>query len=125
MLTQSYLLILGFFVIGVARRHLFELSEERRNKITLRANQWIIYVAITAVIFVNVPQLEFSPNALLPALVAWLTLIASALLVNFIANKLKLDRDIKGVMLLLVPLGNTSFVGYPMISALLDAKVLG
>ncbi len=125
MLTQSYLLILGFFVIGVARRHLFNLSEERLNKTTLRANQWIIYVAITAVIFVNVPQLEFTPNALLPALVAWITLLVSALLVNVVANKLKLERDIKGVMLLLVPLGNTSFIGYPMISALLDERVLG
>jgi len=122
---QSYLFIVVFFVLGLASNYLLPLCVQQKQLVTLRANQWIIYVALTAIIFLNVPQLEFSLNALLPTLVAWSCLFVSALMVHFLANKLKLRRDIKGAMLLLVPLGNTSFIGYPMISTLLNDNVLG
>lgn len=122
---QLYLMIVGFFALGITTNYCLPLSEQLKKAITFRANQWIIYVALTSIIFLNVPTLEFTLNALLPTLVAWSWLTLSAGLVLWCSKKLNLKRDIVGAMLLLVPLGNTSFIGYPMVSAFFDQTVLG
>jgi len=84
-----YLIIAFFFAFGVLANYHFGLSDSLKNTVTLRANQWIIYVALTSIIFLKVPKLEFSFNALVPSAVAWGWLVFSAVLVLWLSRKLK------------------------------------
>lgn len=122
---QLYILIVVFFVLGIGVNSFFSLSDALKKTLTDYTNRWIVYIALTAIIFLNVPQLELSIHALFPTLIAWTWLAISALVILALAKKFSFRRDITGAMLLLVPLGNTSFIGYPMVIAFFDEKVLG
>jgi predicted permease len=57
-------------------------------------------------------------------LVPWILLLASAGLVLLAARLLRMNQAERAVLLLCVPLGNTSFLGYPLIEALLGSAAL-
>jgi predicted permease len=84
----------------------------------------VILVVIPAVVLLRVPGLALSGAVLLPALLPWIALGVSAAVVLAYARVRALDRATTGALLLLVPLGNTSFLGFPMVEALLGRSAL-
>mgnify|MGYP001822134794 FL=1 len=88
-------------------------------------NRFIIYLALPALILLNVPQLDISGRMLVPASFAWLWLLPGGLSAVWLARWKNWPREIEGALLLLVVMGNTSFVGLPLIQAFFDEAVLG
>lgn len=80
-------------------------------------NLFVIYISLPALILLQIPELDFSANILVPALMPWAMLLFSAVLILILARLLRWDRATTGCLLLLVPLGNTSFLGIPMVQA--------
>ena len=70
------------------------------------------------------PKLQFSADIAVVALVPWLVLALSVALIVPLARMLKLRDEERAVLLLCVPLGNTSFLGYPLTEALLGRDAL-
>lgn len=87
-------------------------------------NLVVLYVCLPAAVLRFAPRLEFSPQVVGVVAVPWLLLLLSIALVSVLAAALRLRDDERGVLLLCVPLGNTSFLGYPLIEALLGAEAL-
>jgi len=56
--------------------------------------------------------------------VPWGLLLVSSLLVWVVSRRLGWSREITAVLLVLLPLGNTSFLGFPLVEALLGAEYL-
>ncbi|RZB30743.1 MAG: uncharacterized protein SRB1_03023 [Desulfobacteraceae bacterium Eth-SRB1] len=80
-------------------------------------NLFVIYVSLPALILLEVPELTFSKQLLVPTLMPWGILLFSAVLVLILARIMGWDKSVTGSLLLLVPLGNTSFLGIPMVKA--------
>ncbi|MFC1844327.1 AEC family transporter [Thermodesulfobacteriota bacterium] len=80
-------------------------------------NLFIIYISLPALILLQVPRLTFSKELLVPVLLPWVMVLVSALLVLLASHLLKWQRPTTGALLLMVPLGNTSFFGIPMVEA--------
>lgn len=80
-------------------------------------NLFIIYISLPALILLQVPRLTFSKELLVPVLMPWAMLIVSVILVLAAARIYKWPRPTTGALLLVVPLGNTSFFGIPMVEA--------
>jgi malate permease and related proteins len=78
-------------------------------------NLYVIYVALPALILVQAPKLVFSTEFLAPVLMAWLAVLFSSLLVWSTCRLCGWPREITGALLLMVPLGNTAFLGIPMV----------
>lgn len=78
-------------------------------------NLYVIYVALPALVLVQVPKLAFSSELIAPVLTPWLVVLVSGCLVWMICRVLGWPREITGGLLLMVPLGNTSFLGIPMV----------
>lgn len=78
-------------------------------------NLYVIYVALPALILVQVPKLNLSSELLVPVLMPWAVVVFSALLIWLFSRLLDWSREITGALLLMVPLGNTSFLGIPMV----------
>jgi predicted permease len=78
-------------------------------------NLYVIYVALPALVLVQVPKLVLSSELLAPLLIPWLVVVVSGSLVLMICKMLGWSREITGALLLMVPLGNTSFLGIPMV----------
>ncbi|MCL7487762.1 MAG: AEC family transporter [Desulfobulbaceae bacterium] len=78
-------------------------------------NLYVIYIALPALVLVQVPQLALSSELLAPLLMPWLVVVVSGSLVWLLCRMLGWSREITGALLLMVPLGNTSFLGIPMV----------
>ncbi len=78
-------------------------------------NLYVIYIALPALILVQVPKLSLSENLLVPVLMPWLVVLFSGIMVWIVCRLLNWTRDITGALLLMVPLGNTAFLGIPMV----------
>ncbi len=112
--------IVGLFLLGfIARRFINDPP-----KLAKWLNNFIVYAAMPSLILLKVPQLAFSSEVIIPAGVAWAWLFAGAALVMLVSRILRWPRAIEGVMLLLVTMGNTSFLGFPMVLAFFDDAVL-
>ncbi|HBI14308.1 MAG TPA: hypothetical protein DDY20_02115 [Desulfobulbaceae bacterium] len=78
-------------------------------------NLYVIYAALPALILVQVPRLVLSKDLLVPVLMPWAVVLFAGLLVWGVCRLARWPREITGALLLLIPLGNTSFLGIPMV----------
>lgn len=104
---------------------LLQFSGIAGAKTASRLNAYVIYIALPALVLVEIPRLTFNLELLRPALIAWLVMIASAALVLLLARIYRWERGLTGCLLLLLPLGNTGFVGIPLIDALVGSEGIG
>lgn len=77
--------------------------------------KWIIYVALPAVALAKLSKLSLNIEMLAPALSALIIFIGSALLF-LVIFKNYFTRDQRIVLTIVAGLGNTSFIGFPLIS---------
>ena len=82
-------------------------------------NQFALNVCLPAAVLRFAAQLSLDTGLLALIAVPWLLLAASVPIAGLIARWLKLDDGERAVLLLCIPLGNTSFLGYPLVEAFL------
>ncbi len=87
-------------------------------------NLYVIWVALPALILRQVPTLSFSTDLFVLLAMPWLMTLLGALLVWLGSHYFKWSAEITGVLLLTVPLGNTSFLGIPMIEAFFNLDMV-
>ncbi len=100
-------------LIGMAIRRVPDFHQETGKVL----NSFVIYISLPALVLLKIPELVFAKTLLAPALMPWLMLVLSAAVILLLARILKWQRAATGCMLLLIPLGNTSFLGIPMVKA--------
>lgn len=110
---ENFILTLSFLLMGMGLRRLPKFPRETSQALNLFA----IYLSLPALVLLRVPQLHFSPDILVPVVMAWGMLAVSALMVLVLGRLLGWEKETTGVLLLLIPLGNTSFFGIPMVQA--------
>lgn len=110
---QNFVVIAVFLALGALSKRLFVLPE----KAPLYINQFIINVALPAVILLKLPQLTLDKNALLPMLAPWSLALVLSAFIFFLARRLNWSRDVLGAVLILSLYGNSSYLGFPMVRA--------
>lgn len=88
-------------------------------------NLFVIYVSLPALVMINVPNLVFTSSLWVTVITPWAMLLISVLIVLFFARLFAWKKDTIGALLLIVPLGNTSFLGYPMVEAFFGSDAVG
>lgn len=110
---ENFIITITYLVIGIIIKRIPRFHEETGNVLSL----FVIYVSLPALVLLKVPELSLSRQLFVPALMPWIMLVLSAVLILFLSRILKWERQITGCLLLMVPLGNTSFLGIPMVKA--------
>jgi predicted permease len=110
---ENFIQIALFIGLGLVFRRIKAFPDQTAQVL----NMFALYVALPAVILLKVPQLEFSSEMIVPALVPWAMLALSSVLVLVAGKRFRWSRETTGVLLLIVPIGNTSFMGVPMVNA--------
>jgi hypothetical protein len=87
-------------------------------------NQFILYISLPAMIFLQIPKLSFSFDALIPVVISWIVMGLSALAILAMSRVLMFSRQTTGALMLVGVLGNTSFVGIPIVQAYLGEDAL-
>ncbi|HEX4872247.1 MAG TPA: AEC family transporter [Nevskiaceae bacterium] len=88
-------------------------------------NAWLLRVAFPALVLERVPTLSFDRALVFAALAPWVVLLGSALLLGALGRRLGWSRASTGALVLTCGLGNTAFIGLPMIQALIGPQALG
>lgn len=117
---ENYLRILIFLSIGFFLKRLKSFPRETGSVLNLI----VIYISLPALILLKVPELSFSLDLFVPVLMPWLLLGFSFLLIWGVARFFKWDRQSTGALLLTVPLGNTSFLGIPMVKSFFGEEAI-
>ncbi|MET3732824.1 AEC family transporter [Moheibacter stercoris] len=81
-------------------------------------NQFLIYISLPAMALYYLPKVKISYELLFPLGVAWIGFGVAALLFIGLGKLFKWSRSLTGCLILTAGLGNTSFVGIPVIEAL-------
>ena len=110
---ENLILTLSFLFLGMGLRRLPHFPKDTAQVLNLFA----MTLSLPALVLLKVPQLHFSPDILVPVIMPWAMLAVSALLILLLSKLLGWKKEIVGVLLLLIPLGNTSFFGIPMVQA--------
>lgn len=119
-LASTVLTFAAIVAAGAVLRALGILRAEDSRPI----NAIIIYVALPAYIFRAVHGARLGPGLWEVVAIAWLVFGAMLLLGWLLARALKLEGPRAGAFILATALGNTGYIGYPVVQAVLGADAL-
>jgi len=81
-------------------------------------NWWVLNIALPALVLELIPRLKLDTALWFPVAAMWLVFFGAWLLFAWIGPRLGWSRGRIGALVLVCGLGNTSFMGYPMLQAL-------
>jgi malate permease and related proteins len=81
-------------------------------------NWWVINIALPALVLELVPRMKIDTQLWFPVAAMWVTFFGAWLLFAALGAWLGWSRERIGALTLVCGLGNTSFMGYPMMQAL-------
>jgi len=113
--VAAYGTILLLIVVG----RLFAAGRVLPDNAAETLNRVVIVLCLPALIFIHLPTLEASWDLLPLVVTPWLLLILTLGMVLLASRLLGFSRPATAVLLVLIPLGNTSFLGFPLVEALL------
>lgn len=115
---EQFIFIILLLIIGAALR-----KTDAPENFPRSLNLFVIYVSLPATVLIQVPKIAFDLSAFAVVLVPWLLLPLSAALAIWLSKGY--PPGVRAALLLVLPLGNTSFVGIPIIKTLLGEEAIG
>lgn len=117
---QNLILIFVCLIFGLILQKVKSLP----GNFHVSINAVILYVMLPALILLNIPKLQWDPSLFSMVLVGWIIFFAAYVFFSFIGSKLNWDKKVIACLILTAGLGNTSFVGFPIIEAVLGQEAL-
>lgn len=117
---ENFVVTIACLLIGMLVRRIPAFHEQTGNVLNL----FVIYISLPALVLLKIPDLVFSENVLVPALMPWVMLALSCAAILLLSKILRWERATTGCLLLLIPLGNTSFLGIPMVKAFFGEQAI-
>lgn len=108
-------LLLGFFL---------QRAKDFPSNSYKTLNQFVIYISLPALALYYIPKIELGSQLLYPLSIAWIGFVFSFLFFNLLGKYFGWSRKLIGCLILTGGLGNTAFVGFPVIEALFGKKGL-
>ncbi|MEO7073040.1 MAG: AEC family transporter [Rhodanobacter sp.] len=81
-------------------------------------NWWVLNIALPALVLELIPRVAFDPQLWFPIAAQWLTFLLGWLVFAWLGPRLGWTRQRTGALILVCGLGNTAFMGYPLMQAL-------
>lgn len=116
----SLLVVVLSFACGVWLRKSPRLPPDAHKAL----NAFILDIALPAVVLRAIPRLPFDATLLAAAAMPWLVFFLAFALIWPLGRALGWSVPTRGALVLTAGLGNTSFVGFPMLEALIGPQAL-
>lgn len=114
---EQFAFIIALLLIGIALQKASAPVDFAKS-----LNFFVIYVSLPATVLIQVPKIHFDLSAFGVILIPWLLLpIVIALVILMTRNY---PSHVRAALLLVMPLGNTSFVGIPIVHTLLGEEAI-
>lgn len=108
---QNIIVLMICFIVG----YLLRLSNRISNQAHVTINQFILHISLPCQIILFLNGLKISNELLLPAGMAWIVFLIVYISLLGLKKYFNLSKQAFGCLLLTAGLGNTSFLGLPMI----------
>lgn len=111
---DSIIMLFLCLALGLGLQHVKAFPQNAHQTL----NQFVIYVSLPALALFYIPKIKLNAELLYPLGIAWLGFIFSFVFFYIVGTRLNWSRKLIGCLTLTAGLGNTSFVGFPVIQAL-------
>lgn len=111
---DSILLIFICLIAGVA----LQRTKTFPANAHVSLNKFVIYISLPAMALYYIPKIQIGSHLLYPLGVAWIGFGLSFLFFTIMGKIFRWPAKLTGCLILTAGLGNTSFVGFPVIEAL-------
>ncbi len=118
---SALLMLFACLVLGMLVARFARPPENMVNAL----NWWVLRIALPALVLELVPKLAISSHLWFPAATVWLGFLGAWLVFGFLGPRLGWSRGRTGAVILVCGLGNTTFLGYPLVEALVGHDALG
>lgn len=115
---EQFVFIITLLLIGIALQ-----KGGAPEDFSKSLNFFVIYVSLPATVLIQVPKIALNSSALSTILIPWLLLPIMVYIVIIMTRNH--SSDVRAALLLVIPLGNTSFVGIPIIKSLIGPDAIG
>ncbi|TDE42278.1 AEC family transporter [Flavobacterium rhamnosiphilum] len=112
---NNFILIFVFLFLGIVLQNVKAFPVVNVYKLL---NKIVIYICLPALALYYIPKIEWSTELLLPIGVSWIGFVVSYLFFSFLGSKFGWSKKLIGCLIITAGLGNTSFLGFPIIEAL-------
>lgn len=112
--------VLACFATGLAAQR---LAPRARAAVPL-LDHAVLSVTVPALVLARLPELAVGSDLAVPVAAAWGCIALAATVIAVAGWRLGWRRQTVGALLLVTPLGNTTFLGLPMVSSLLGEEEL-
>lgn len=114
---EQFAFIIALLIIGILLQKADAPADFSKS-----LNFFVIYVSLPATVLIQVPKIHLDLSALSVILIPWILLpIIVAIVIAMTKNH---PPHVRAALLLVLPLGNTSFVGIPIIHTLLGEEAI-
>jgi predicted permease len=117
---EQFLLLFLCLLIGLA----LQWTKAFPANAHLTLNQFIIYICLPAIAFYYIPGIEVNASLLFPIGVAWITFVGSFIFFRALSKYFGWSKSLTGCLIITAGLGNTSFIGFPVIESLYGTEGL-
>lgn len=111
---DNILLVFLCLIMGLAMQRVAAFPKNGH----LALNQFVIYIALPAMALYYIPKVFISTDLLYPLGIAWIGFLLSFAFFYLIGKRMGWPNRLIGCLVITAGLGNTSFVGFPIIQAL-------
>lgn len=120
MAFDAFALILTMLGLGMIFSRLRALPDNTADVL----NRIVLYVCLPAAVLIYVPRLHLDISLIGLVATPWLLMLCTLAAVSLATRAFGFARDVHAVLLICVALANSSFIGYPMVRALLGDHAL-
>lgn len=117
---DSLILLFLCMILGIALQEVKAFPANSHQVL----NQFVIYISLPALALFYIPKIEISTKLLFPLGIGWIGFLLAFLFFNALGKYFGWSKKLIGCLILTGGLGNTSFVGFPVIEALYGKKGL-
>jgi hypothetical protein len=120
MWQQSPYFLILCILVGLVARYFPSIPEDTYRKI----NRFIIWIPLPAITLEKIPQIALNGEVIFPVISAWWVFLFGASFFGLLSYLFRWDIKTWAVLTMVCGLGNTSFVGYPVVKMVFGEESL-
>jgi len=117
---ENFILIFACFIFGL----IFRRAKIFPTNTPIVLNRFVIYISLPALTFSQIHRLDLSGNLLVPVSMSWILFAMGIGFFYVLSRYIPMSKKTLGSLMLTGSLGNTSFVGFPLLEALFGVGAL-
>lgn len=119
-MIETFILVMGLILTGIFMKRSGIFPENTSDVL----NSFVLNVSLPAIIVVSIPKLTLSADLIYPVLMHWGLYFTHLILILMISKVLNFSKTVTGCLAIVTCLGNTAFLGIPMVSGFFGEKAI-